>query len=471
MKFKIKMQYMRHFYLVIEQEALDDTEFLLEAQKLGFVFRNDILDKFMNVVKSILDQSRINCSPNEFLIKVKLSLINSVGKIFPNRFSNDTQHKLEKENLVLAFSRIVNLSAYSHDYNDKFFKQAMLEHLLVVAKLSLWEEQLSIIVLNTIVNSLGAPQCIKEFDRIMGLVISAFIKYPNSTEISILLKAILGRYCIGKQKLLNDKFKDVQFIFLKDVYKFDVQLFDSSIYKVRKTLYTDEQAIEECLLHLASNIEKKNTEDLLLLNLRYIIEIIEDKDSEVHKILQKPHIKDIVCSKIFSIRNRSFIQSSAASIGTCENTVPNASQFISEENCTHKLLYYYGQFVSVLGIQNIWMTEDMKPPTENLPPAKTHEESKSECDQDSDEEIDEWTWNKDICVIDKDYIKIHRDNYVVFGYNLYQKMQNLIISTDRPPNTYFYSIWKLESILQDKSKLMREIPIFMPYLFLLREWY
>jgi hypothetical protein len=121
---------------------------------------------------------------------------------------------------------------------------------------------------------------------------------------------------------MNNKLTDIQFIFLKEISSVGNEKLANTIFIIKRALYNNDKAIQKHLLKLADNIEKRNTEDILLLNLKYIVEILKDLHPEVKSVLMKPKIREYVFSKIFKIKDRSLVQT-----------------YISEDGEKGKILY------------------------------------------------------------------------------------------------------------------------------------
>lgn len=108
---------------------------------------------------------------------------------------------------------------------------------------------------------------------------------------------------------MMNKLADIQFIFLKEISDVGDGHVIDTISTIKRALYKSEEAIQTHLMKLADNIEKRNTEDILLLNLKYIIEILNGLHPEVERILLRPKIREYVFAKIFKIRESSLLQS------------------------------------------------------------------------------------------------------------------------------------------------------------------
>lgn len=209
---------MRHFYLSIEFNNYNQ-KLQEEIIELGYKPAATILDKFLSLIDLIFELYGDSEKNERNLLIIQLCIINAVGKVFPNKFTKQTRTKLEKESFLLAFSRLIQLTRYSDNFGSTFFVDALTEHFMIVAKLSLSDINLTQITFHTFLNNIGSAQCIKEFERIMGLVIQGYLNFPDYSIITMTVNAILHDYCVMKQDKLKHKLKDLQFIFLKEVSK------------------------------------------------------------------------------------------------------------------------------------------------------------------------------------------------------------------------------------------------------------
>jgi len=195
-------------------------------------------------------------------------------------------------------------------FSDTFFKDALTEHFLIVAKLALDEHSTTEIIFHTVSNNIGSTQFIKEFERIVGQMVSGYLKYPKNELIASVFSMILKDYCIKRQTNVKKKLKHIQFIFMDELLQCATQDIADTIESVKNNLYASNQDIAQSLQVLAVNIESKNTEDLLLLNLKYVIEILKNKHPKVRKVMMHKSIRNDIFSKIMPIRDRSIFQSS-----------------------------------------------------------------------------------------------------------------------------------------------------------------
>jgi hypothetical protein len=96
--------------------------------------------------------------------------------------------------MVLAFSRLFKMNGYIDYFKDDFFMDSLTEHFLIVAKLSLKHKITTAIVFNIITNKLSKVQLLKEFEKIVGIMVSGYLEYKDDNKISLMFSEILNEY-------------------------------------------------------------------------------------------------------------------------------------------------------------------------------------------------------------------------------------------------------------------------------------
>lgn len=236
------------------------------------------------------------------------------------------------------------------------------------------------------------------------------MKHKDDPNIPEVTSSILKRY-FKNRKSKHTKEKDPQFIFLSEISECNSEV-AKAVEKFKSYLYCTEGEIAKHLIWLA---EEVSSEDILILNLRYLIEILQNPHSTEYKVLMNKDVKEKVFTKMLSIKNRLAIQG-------CQED----SRYHSGDK--DKLLTYYAEFVGLIGIAESQINEVSwfsKP----SPTPKYHDKREGTNLGDIHQE-----WLDDVCVTDQEYIRINRENTVVFGLCLYDKLNSLIISAERPPN-------------------------------------
>ena len=118
-------------------------------------------------------------SKEKFYLKMKLCIINSVGKIFPKRYHNEAKTRTIKKSFALAFSRLIELINTDSNFKDNFFVDSLMEHMVIVWKLTLDDIHAVNIMFETLRNKLDPSQVIKELERITGIMVRSILYYEN----------------------------------------------------------------------------------------------------------------------------------------------------------------------------------------------------------------------------------------------------------------------------------------------------
>ena len=154
---------------------------------------------------------------------------------------------------------------------------------------------------------------------------------------------------------------------------------------------------------------------LLSLNMKYLIEILCSEETDEGKALKCLDIRHEVFSKVMCLRNKI-----------------SAKSFKWEtENNEVNLLF--AKFISIIGVGDFMSIR---------PWVKDHSYSNNE-DLNKEGEV----WDDELCVIEKEFIKINRKDSVEFLAWIYKSLIELFDSTDRSPNSILFCIWQLECLL------------------------
>ena len=258
----------------------------------------------------------------------------------------------------------------------------------------------------------------------------------------------MHEFSIGRTQDFQPNFEKIQFIFLSQISQSTNKL-KMWTRNIRENLYKNKKCIKECLLSLAWSIENTNTEDLLFLNLKYFMEILNNPDfsdilSEINK---NEDLKEMIFSKIMTIKDRSFLHEF---LGESQNRDHGKTASVnilhSKINLWDEILELFGNFISQIGTKYSWIWSGKKVKNER----PTIEELKLKSKKVT---YNYNEWDPKVCVIDKEYLTIDREDHIKFGYWLYKKIKSLVVSSHKPPNSIFYSIWKLEYYLLSVSKM------------------
>ena len=185
----------------------------------------------------------------------------------------------------------------------------------------------------------------------------------------------------------------------------------------------------DLLILVADWVKNSETQQLLILNMKYFLEILYSTNSEERKALISPEIKDEAYSKIMWVHDKILARSSSNRIG--EKTT-----YSSDDK---ELLQYYAEFISFIGVG--------KSTSIKVWSRKGSEITASNSSSSNHEDI----WDENLWVLDKDYIKINRNDHVEFWANVYKNLKDMIISIDWHPNNIFFSMWQLECLMLDNK--------------------
>ena len=185
------------------------------------------------------------------------------------------------------------------------------------------------------------------------------------------------------------------------------------------------------LIWLADKIMNTDAEHLLLLNLKYFLEILHSTDTDEKNALNDPETRSKVFSKVMWVKDKIALKASSAQHN---NGLINISDY-------NELLDCYADFISSIRIGDSVSNESSV--CINNVDDSDNDDSKLNNLED--------IWIDGLWVLDKDYIKLNRKDSVEFCINVYKRLKNLIASIDRPSNSILFSIWQLEWIINNSA--------------------
>jgi hypothetical protein len=78
---------------------------------------------------------------------------------------------MDKESMIIAYSRLLHLIKNDEIFNDTFYVDALVEHLMIVAKLGFEHAPITDIIFEVIDKRIPPEIFIKNIERFIGLVV------------------------------------------------------------------------------------------------------------------------------------------------------------------------------------------------------------------------------------------------------------------------------------------------------------
>ena len=419
---------MRSFYLKIEfNDTREHKEIESMMETLEFESCTKITQQFQRAICFLLELNDVASSTEDKYIVIMMWIVNAIGKIFPKAFKESWENLIEQESLILSFSRLLKFVKDNPNFKQNFFFSALTHHFIIATRLSLSEERMTQISINTILRSFDNIHLQNYFEHMTGIFVSAFLKYKSNNMIANTFNDFISNFTKSKQFYNN--FTNTQFIFWEDI--------SNSILEVTKDIleikcYLNETLqTKSMLILLADKIMNSDTEHLLLLNLKYFLEILHSTDTDEKNALNDPETRSEVLSKVMWVKDKIALKASSAQH---DNDFINITDY-------NELLDCYADFISSIGIGDSISNE-----------SSVRINNVDDSDNDDSKSINlEEIWIDGLWVLDKDYIKLNRKDSVEFCINVYKRLKNLIVSIDRPPNNILFSIWQLEWLINNSA--------------------
>lgn len=105
---------------------------------------------------------------------------------------------------------------------DDHFKQALVTKVLYVLKLTIENEdtvEMGIYSLQILTNAIGIKHTIQIFGSVFCLVVQAYLSFSHKKRVSSYVRKIIEFYIRDKKTNSIERFKDIQFLFLKELQK------------------------------------------------------------------------------------------------------------------------------------------------------------------------------------------------------------------------------------------------------------
>ena len=421
------------FYLNIEfYNTIEHSKFEDKLDTIGLESCEKITKQFQNAIKFLFELNDKASSTEDKYIVIMMWIVNAIGKIFPKTFNKPWVSFIEKESLILSFSRLLKFVKDNPDFKQNFFISALTHHFIIAARLSLSKERMTQISIHTICNCFDSTHQLKYFEQMTGVLVSAFLKYKSNIKIFNAFDKFIS--CFIKEEFY-DMFKNTQFIFWEEISNSTLNV-AKDILKIKRYLNETFDKTKQMLILLADKMMNCKTEHLLLLNFKYFLEILHSTDTDEKNALNDPETRSEVFSKVMWVKDK---------IASSTQNENDKSELIDRK----ELLKCYTDFISSISIGDSISNESWVR-TSNIDDSDSDDSDSDSDDSDSDDSKSsnlEDVWIDGLWVLDKDYIKLNRKDSVEFCINVYKLLKNLVVSTDRPLNNILFSIWQLEWLI------------------------
>ena len=199
------------FYINIEfYNTIKHSKLEKELDAIGLESCAKITKQFQNAINFLLELNDMASSTKYKYIDIMMWIVNAIGKIFPKTFNKPWVSFIEKESLILSFSRLLIFVKDNPDFKQNFFISALTHHFIIAASLSLSKEIMIQISIHTICNCFDSTHQLKYFEQMTGIFYFAFLKYKSNKRIFNAFDKFIS--CFTEEKFY-DMFKNTQFIF------------------------------------------------------------------------------------------------------------------------------------------------------------------------------------------------------------------------------------------------------------------
>ena len=409
------------FYLNIEfYNTIKHSKFENELDTIGLESCAKITKQFQNAINFLLELNDKKSNTKDKYIVIMMWIVNAIGKIFPKTFNKPWVSFIEKESLILSFSRLLKFVKDYPNFKQDFFFSALTHHFNTAARLSLSNKRMTQISIHTIWNCFDDTHQKDYFEQMTGILVSAFLEYKSNKRIFNGFDKFISRF---RKEEFYDRFKNTQFIFWEEISNSTLNV-AKDILKIKRYLNETFDKTKQMLILLADKMMNCKTEHLLLLNFKYFLEILHSTDTDKKNALNDPETRSEVFSKVMWVKDKIALMASSTQN---EN---DKSELIDRK----ELLKCYADFISSISIGDSISNESW---------VRTSNIDDSDSDDSKSSNLED-VWIDGLWVLDKDYIKLNREDSVEFCINVYKRLKNLIVSTDLPLNNILFSIWQLE---------------------------
>ena len=150
-----------------------------------------------------------------------VSFLETFHRIFPSKLK-EIFSKIDRQNTLLSFIKTADILIQKNLTGDDHFKQALIVKVLYVLRLAIESEDtvdMGIYCIQIILNAIGMKQTINYFSSVFSTVVHAFLKYPDHRKIKRYVQKIFEFYIKEKKANSLERYKDIQFIHLRELQK------------------------------------------------------------------------------------------------------------------------------------------------------------------------------------------------------------------------------------------------------------
>ena len=168
----------KDFYLFLEFSYTAehaDIESMMETLDLESCSK--ITQQFQKAICFLLELNDFTSWKKDKYIVIMMWMVNAIGKIFPKTFNKSSLSLIEKESLMLSFSRLLKFVNNNKKFSQNFIVKSLMSHFIIAARLSLSEEKMTQISVYTIWCFYDKNHQLNYFEHMTGILASAFLKY------------------------------------------------------------------------------------------------------------------------------------------------------------------------------------------------------------------------------------------------------------------------------------------------------
>ena len=148
-------------------------------------------------------------------VVVMIWIINSIEKLFPKIFEETWKNKIEKESMILSFSRLLKFVCGNPNFRQNFFFDALIHHFIIAAKLTLKDERMCQISMYAIWSCFDTRHQVKYFEHMIGMLVSAYLNYKSNE----MIEEVFYQFIVTctKSKEYYEVFLKTPFIFSEEI--------------------------------------------------------------------------------------------------------------------------------------------------------------------------------------------------------------------------------------------------------------
>lgn len=211
---------------------------------------------------------------------------------------------------MIAFTRLLAFSKFGEWSEYKYYIKPLVHHFLLLTKECKDNYKLSLICIRTILHVLDEQDKEEFRQEILAFLVYVCTKHSNYYYIKEGSESFINSLKSLSQSKTEDKEKVMhfQFLFLNGIENLKHFKITSVVKKLKLFVYSSETDRRKSLEILAQDIATSDDMTVLNLNLRYLLEIIEDKNNSLNKIIFEKDFGQRFFSNVFSIKNKTIYQ-------------------------------------------------------------------------------------------------------------------------------------------------------------------